>query len=173
MAEKDVTKLRGNIRQDLAQLNYDLNLVISKFFTSIQKDLNSYDKYIGDTHSIVPGIDNFNIVVNLAEELYPDDKPFTDNMKYRGAQVIIIRHCCYLIGNELGLSYSHMVRVLNQRHNEKVTHHATMLHGVKKARIALEIKDKAVLPIWSNLMAEMQKRNFSKTFVSLSPIDAL
>lgn len=157
----------------MAQLNYDLNLVISKFFTSIQKDLNEYDKYIGDTHSIIPGIDNFNIVINLAEELYPDDKPFTDKMKYRGAQVIIIRHCCYLIGNELGLSYSHMVRVLNARHGEKVTHHATMLHGVKKARTALEIKDKAVLPIWSNLMAEMQKRNFSKTFVSLAPIDAL
>jgi hypothetical protein len=66
-----------------------------------------------------------------------------------------------------------MVRVLNDRHGEKVTHHATMLHGVKKARIALEIKDKAVLPIWSNLMAEMQKRNFAKTFVSLDPIDAL
>lgn len=166
-------KLRGNIRQDLAQLNYDLNLVISKFFNSIQQDLNKYDKYIGDTHSIIPGIDNFNIVINLAEELYPDDKPFTDKMKYRGAQVIIIRHCCYLIGHELGLSYSHMVRVLNARHGEKVTHHATMLHGVKKARTSLEIKDKAVLPIWSNLMAEMQKRNFSKTFVSLAPIDAL
>ena len=166
-------KLRGNIRQDLAQLNYDLNLVISKFFNSIQQDLNKYDKYIGDTHSIIPGIDNFNIVINLAEELYPDDRPFTDKMKYRGAQVITIRHCCYLIGHELGLSYSHMVRVLNDRHGEKVTHHATMLHGVKKARIALEIKDKAVLPIWSNLMAEMQKRNFAKTFVSLDPIDAL
>lgn len=157
----------------MAQLNYDLNLVISKFFTSIQKDLNSYDKYIGDTHAIVPGIDNFNIVVNLAEELYPDDKPFTDNMKYRGAQVIIIRHCCYLIGFELGLSYAHMVRVLNQNHGEKVTHHATMLHGVKKARTSLEIKDKAVLPIWSNLMAEMQRRNYSKTFVSLETIDEL
>jgi hypothetical protein len=169
MAEKDVMKLRGNIRQDLAQLNYDLNLVISKFFSSIQNDLNKYDKYIGDTHAIIPGIDNFQVVIDLAEELYPDDKPFTEKMKYRGAQVIIIRHCCYLIGNELGLSYSHMVRVLNQNHGEKVTHHATMLHGVKKARTALEIKDKAVLPIWSNLMAEMQKRNFSKTFVSLNP----
>ena len=166
-------KLRSNIRQDLAQLNYDLNLVISKFFNSIQQDLNKYDKYIGDTHAIIPGIDNFNVVVNLAEELYPDDKPFTDNMKYRGAQVIIIRHCSYLIGIELGLSYSHMVRVLNQNHGEKVTHHATMLHGVKKARTALEIKDRAVLPIWSNLMAEMQKRKFTKSFVSLESIDEL
>lgn len=157
----------------MAQLNYDLNLVVSKFFSSIQKDLNKYDKYIGDTHSIIPGIDDFNIVVDLAEELYPDDKPFTGKMKYRGSQVIIIRHCCYLIAHELGLSYSHMVRVLNQNHGEKVAHHATMLHGVKKARTALEIKDKTVLPIWSNLMAEMQKRNFSKTFVSLEPIDVL
>lgn len=162
-------KLRGSIRQDLALLNYDLNLVVSKFFSSIQQNLNKYDKYIGDTHSIIPGIDDFNIVVDLAEELYPDDKPFTENMKYRGAQVIIIRHCCYLIANELGLSYSHMVRVLNQKHGEKVTHHATMLHGVKKARTALEIKDKSVLPIWSNLMAEMQNRNFAKTYVSLDP----
>ena len=142
-------------------------MVVNKFFTSIQKNLNEYDKYIGDTHSIIPGIDNFRIVVDLAEELYPDDKPFTDNMKYRGAQVIIIRQCCYLIGHELGLSYSHMVRVLNQMHKEKVTHHATMLHGVNKTRTSLEIKDKAVLPIWSNLMAEMQRRNYSKTFVSL------
>lgn len=148
-------------------------MVVNKFFTSIQKNLNEYDKYIGDTHSIIPGIDNFKIVVDLAEELYPDDKPFTDNMKYRGAQVIIIRQCCYLIGHELGLSYSHMVRVLNQIHKEKVTHHATMLHGVNKTRTALEIKDKAVLPIWSNLMAEMQRRNYSKTFVSLESIDTL
>jgi hypothetical protein len=66
-----------------------------------------------------------------------------------------------------------MVRVLNQRHGEKVTHHATMLHGAKKARTALEIKDKAVLPIWSNLMAKMQERNYTKTFVSLEPIDNL
>ena len=160
-------KLRGNIRQDLAQLNYDLNLVISKFFNSIQQDLNKYDKYIGDCHAIIPGIDNFNVVVNLAEELYPEDMPFTENMKHRKQQVIIIRQCCYLIGTELGLSYAHMVQVLNKRHGEKVTHHATMLHGVKKARIALELKDKSVLPIWSNLMAKMQERNYAKTFVSL------
>ncbi len=166
-------KLRSNIRQDLAQLNYDLNLVISKFFSSIQQDLNKYDKYIGDCHAIIPGIDNFNVVVNLAEELYPDDKPFTDNMKVRKQQVIIIRQCCYLIGNELGLSYSHMVRVLNDMHKEKVTHHATMLHGAKKTRIALEIKDKSVLPIWSNLMSKMQERNYSKSFVSLESIDKL
>jgi len=166
-------KLRGNIRQDLAQLNYDLNLVISKFFSSIQKDLNQYDKYIGNSHSIIPGIDNFNVVINLAEELYPDDKAFTDNMKTRKQQTIIIRQCCYLIGHELGLSYAHMVRILNEMHGEKVTHHATMLHGVKKARTALEIKDKSVLPIWSNLIAKMQERNFSKSFVSLEPIDNL
>ena len=166
-------KLRGSIKQDLAQLNYDLNLVISKFFSSLQKDLNKYDKYIGNSHSIIPGIDDFRVVIDLAEELYPDDKPFTKNMKWRKTQIIIIRQCCYLIGHELGLSYSHMVRVLNDMHEEKVTHHATMLHGVKKARTALEIKDKAVLPIWSNLMAKMQERNFSKTFVSLEPIDAL
>ena len=164
-------KLRSNIRQDLAQLNYDLNLVISKFFNSIQQDLNKYDKYIGDCHAIIPGIDNFNVVVNLAEELYPEDMPFTDNMKVRKQQVIIIRQCCYLIGSELGLSYAHMVRVLNQRHGEKVTHHATMLHGTKKARTALEIKDKSVLPIWSNLMAKMQERNYTKTFVSLESIN--
>lgn len=166
-------KLRSNIRQDLAQLNYDLNLVISKFFNSIQQDLNKYDKYIGDCHAIIPGIDNFNVVVNLAEELYSEDMPFTDNMKVRKQQVIIIRQCCYLIGSELGLSYAHMVRVLNQRHGEKVTHHATMLHGTKKARTALEIKDKSVLPIWSNLMAKMQERNYTKSFVSLESIDAL
>jgi len=148
-------------------------MVISKFFTSIQKDLNDYDKYIGDTHAIVPGIDDFKIIVDLAEELYPDDKPFTDNMKIRKQQIIIIRQCCYLIGNELGLSYSHMVRVLNDMHKEKVTHHATMLHGAKKTRIALEIKDKSVLPIWSNLMAKMQERNYSKSFVSLESIDKL
>jgi hypothetical protein len=148
-------------------------MVINKFFTSIQKDLNAYDKYIGDTHAIVPGIDDFKIIVDLAEELYPDDKPFTDNMKIRKQQIIIIRQCCYLIGNELGLSYSHMVRVLNDMHKEKVTHHATMLHGAKKTRIALEIKDKSVLPIWSNLMAKMQERNYSKSFVSLESIDKL
>ena len=157
----------------MAQLNYDLNLVISKFFTSIQKDLNAYDKYIGDVHAIVPGIDNFNVVINLAEELYPDDKPFTKNMKSRKQQVIIIRQACYLIGNELGLSYSHMVRVTNSMHDEKVTHHATMLHGAKKTPNELKMKDKAVLPIWSNLMAKMQERNYTKTFVSLEPIDAL
>jgi hypothetical protein len=157
----------------LAQLNYDLNLVISKFFSSIQQDLNKYDKYIGDCHAIIPGIDNFNVVVNLAEELYPEDMPFTDNMKVRKQQVIIIRQCCYLIGSELGLSYAHMVRVLNQRHGEKVTHHATMLHGTKKARTALEIKDKSVLPIWSNLMSKMQERNYTKSFVSLESIDVL
>ena len=166
-------KLRSNIRQDLAQLNYDLNLVISKFFSSIQQDLNKYDKYIGDCHAIIPGIDNFNVVVNLAEELYPEDMPFTDNMKVRKQQFIIIRQCCYLIGSELGLSYAHMVRVLNQRHGEKVTHHATMLHGTKKARTALEIKDKSVLPIWSNLMSKMQERNYTKSFVSLESIDVL
>lgn len=157
----------------MAQLNYDLNMVINKFFSSIQKNLNEYDKYIGDTHSIIPGIDNFNIIVNLAEELYPDDKPFSKNMGNRKQQCTIIRQCCYLIANEVGLTYSHMVRVLNDRHGKKVTHHATMLHGTKKTRIALEIKDKTVLPIWSNLMAEMQKRNYSKTFVSLEPIDIL
>lgn len=157
----------------MAQLNYDLNLVISKFFTSIQKDLNAYDKYIGNAHSIIPGIDNFKVVIDLAEELYPDDKPFTKNMKFRKQQIIIIRQCCYLVGHELGLSYSHMVRVLNDMHDEKVTHHATMLHGVKKTRTALEIKDKTVLPIWSNIMAKMQERNYSKNFVSLEPIDNL
>jgi hypothetical protein len=66
-----------------------------------------------------------------------------------------------------------MVRVLNQRHGEKVTHHATMLHGTKKTRTALEIKDKSVLPIWSNLMAKMQERNYTKSFVSLESIDEL
>ena len=48
-----------------------------------------------------------------------------------------------------------------------------MLHGVKKTRNALEIKDKAVLPIWSNLMAKMQERNYTKSFVSLESIDEL
>lgn len=146
-------------------------MVVSKFFTSIQKDLNAYDKYIGDTHAIVPGIDTFKVVIDLAEELYSDDKPFTENMKSRKQQVVIIRQACYLIGNELGLSYSHMVKVTNSMHTEKVTHHATMLHGAKKTRTALEMKDKAVLPIWSNLMAKMQERNYAKTFVSLESID--
>ena len=150
----------------MAQLNYDLNTVIAKFFNSIQADLNKYDKYIGDAHSIIPGIDTFKTVIDVAEELYPEDAPFTKNMKYRGTQVIIIRQACYLIGNELGLTYSHMVRVVNDMHNEKVTHHATMIHGAKKTRTALELKDKAVLPIWSNLLAVMQTKQNDK-FVSL------
>ena len=48
-----------------------------------------------------------------------------------------------------------------------------MLHGTKKARTALEIKDKSVLPIWSNLMSKMQERNYTKSFVSLESIDVL
>lgn len=159
--------MRSEIRQDLAQLNYDLNLVIGKFFNNIQKSLVKYDKYIGSTHALVPGINDFKVVIDLAEELYPEDAAFSTNMNYRGQQVIIIRHCCYLIGNELGLTYSHMVRVLNQMHKSKVVHHATMLHGVNKAKIALDIKDKRVLPIWSNLMAKLQERGITKTFVSL------
>lgn len=159
--------MRGEIRQDLAQLNYDLNLVIGKFFNSIQKSLVKYDKYIGSNNALVPGINDFKVVVDLAEELYPEDAPFSTNMKYRGTQVIIIRQCCYLIANELGLTYSHMVRVLNQMHKEKVTHHATMLHGANKARVALDIKDKKVLPIWSNLMTKLQEKGITKTFVSL------
>lgn len=159
--------MRGEIRQDLAQLNYDLNLVIGKFFNSIQKSLVKYDKYIGTSNALVPGIDDFRVVVDLAEEMYPEDAPFTKNMKYRGTQVIIIRQCCYLIGNELGLTYSHMVRVVNGMHDEKVTHHATMLHGSNKTKSALGIKDKKVLPIWSNLMAKLQEKGITKTFVSL------
>jgi hypothetical protein len=151
----------------LAQLNYDLNLVIGKFFNSIQQDLNKYDKYITNTNAIVPGIDNFAKVVEIAEELFPDDKPFSKNMGHRGQQVIIIRQCCYLIGHELGLTYSHMVRVLNDMHRSKVVHHATMLHGTNKTRIALEIKDKRVLPIWSNIMAKIQGDDYTKTYVSL------
>jgi hypothetical protein len=173
MAERDVKKLRRSIQQDLAQLNYDLNLIVGKFFNSVQANLKKYDKYIGDTNALVPGIDTFKIVIDLAEELYSDDKAFTENMKSRKQQVVIIRQACYLIGNELGLSYSHMVRVVNSMHNEKVTHHATMLHGANKTRTALEIRDKSVLPIWSNLMAKMQERNYTKTFVSLEPIDEL
>jgi hypothetical protein len=167
MAERDVKKLRGDIRQDLAQLNYDLNLVIGKFFNNIQKNLVKYDKYIGSTHALVPGIDDFQVVIDIAEELYPDDAPFTANMKFRGQQVIIIRQCCYLIGNELGLTYSHMVRVVNNMHDEKVTHHSTMLHGANKTKISLDIKDKRVIPIWSNLMAKLQEKGITKTFVSL------
>lgn len=165
--------MREHIRQDLAQLNYDLNLTVTKFFSSLQKSLNKYDKYIGNSHSIIPGIDNFNVVINLAEELYPNEKPFSEKMKDRKTQRVIIRQCCYLIGAELGLTFSHMVNTLNARHSEKVVHHATMIHGINKTRTALELKDKVVLPIWSNLLAEMQKRNFSRTFVSLEPIDSL
>lgn len=159
--------MRGEIRQDLAQLNYDLNLVIGKFFTSIQKSLVKYDKYIGTSNALVPGIDDFKVVVDLAEEMYPEDAPFTKNIKFRGQQVIIIRQCCYLIGNELGLTYSHMVRVVNGMHNEKVTHHSTMLHGSNKTKSALDIKDKKVLPIWSNMMSKLQEKGITKTFVSL------
>lgn len=148
-------------------MNYDLNLVIGKFFNSIQKSLVRYDKYIGTSNALVPGIDDFRVVVDLAEEMYPEDAPFTKNMKYRGTQVIIIRQCCYLIGNELGLTYSHMVRVVNGMHDEKVTHHSTMLHGSNKAKSALDIKDKKVLPIWSNLMSKLQEKGITKTFVSL------
>ena len=166
-------KLRKSIREDLAQLNYDLNLVIGKFFNNIQANLNQYDKYIGAVNALVPGVDSFKVIIDLAEELYPDDSPFTKKMKYRGIQVVVIRQACYLIGVELGLSYSHMVRVVNDMHGEKVTHHATMLHGVKKTRTALEIKDKAVLPIWSNLMASLQEKQVKKSFVSLAPIDKL
>jgi len=159
--------LRGEIRQDLSQLNYDLNLVIGKFFSGIQKSLVKYDKYIGSSHALVPGINDFKVVVDLAEEMYPEDAPFTKNMKFRGQQVIIIRQCCYLIGSELGLTYSHMVRVVNGMHDEKVTHHSTMLHGSNKTKSALQIKDKKVLPIWSNIMAAMQEKGITKTFVSL------
>ena len=173
MAEKDVIKLRQNIRDDLAQLNYDLNMVVSKFFNSLQKTLNTYDRYIGNTHAIIPGIDDFNVIVDLAEELYPHDKPFTTNMRSRKRQGVIIRQCCYLIGMELGLTYAHMTDVLNTNHGYKVSDHSTMVHGVRQTRNSLEIKDKNVLPIWSNLMAEMQKRSFKKTFVSLDYSDKL
>ena len=166
-------KLRKSIREDLAQLNYDLNLVIGKFFNNIQADLQQYDKYIGDVNTLIPGVDSFKVIVDLAEDLYSDDAPFTKKMKYRGTQCVVIRQCCYLIGVELGLSYSHMVRVVNNMHNEKVTHHATMLHGANKTRTALEIRDKTVLPIWSNLMAALQSRDVKKSFVSLAPIDKL
>jgi hypothetical protein len=42
-----------------------------------------------------------------------------------------------------------------------------MLHGSNKTKSALHIKDKKVLPIWSNLMAAMQEKGITKTFVSL------
>jgi hypothetical protein len=42
-----------------------------------------------------------------------------------------------------------------------------MLHGSNKTKIALDIKDKRVLPIWSNLMSKLQEKGITKTFVSL------
>lgn len=129
--------------------------------------MHKYDKYIGSDNALIPGIDNFQVVIDLTEELYPEDQAFTGNMGYRGQQVVIIRHCCYLIGTELGLSYSHMVRVLNDMHSSKVVHHATMLHGANKIRVGLDIKDKRILPIWSSLMNRLQEKGITKTFVSL------
>jgi hypothetical protein len=173
MAARDLKKLRASINGDLAQLNYDLNQLMGDFFTKLQINLKHYDKYIGNVNSIVPGIDSFTIIIDVAEELYPDEMPFTSNFKNREVDVIIIRQCCYLIGNELGLSYAHMVKVINDMHSKKMVHPSTLVHSVNKTRDALAVNDSVITPIWSSILSKIQEGNFKKTFVSLTNIDTL
>lgn len=164
--KKELSDLRADINSDLLRLNYELNASINKFFNNMLINLKAYEGSNTLTfNKFVIGITDFNELLDIVENLFPVDAAFSKNIKYRGERAVAIRQVTYTIGEQLGLSYSHMVKVLNNRHGDKVSHHATMIHAVNRVASAIEVGDKVVLSVWNKIMEVLNSRR--ENFVNL------
>ena len=116
-------------------------------------------------NKLVIGITDFNELVDIVESLFPIDAPFSKNIRYRGERTVAIRQVTYTIGVELGLSYSHMVKVLNNRHGAKVSHHSNMIHAVAVVTNGVQMGDRVILSVWNKIMETLNSRK--ENFVNL------
>lgn len=163
--KKELAQLRSNMNGELVKFNYELNGLINKFFNNVSDNILKLNQLDKSFNKLVIGITDFNELLDLVENLFPVDAAFSKNIKYRGQRAVAIRQVTFTIGHELGLSYSHMVKVLNNRHGEKVTHHATMIHAVNNVHTAIEIGDKIVMLVWNKIMEVLNSRK--EKFVNL------
>jgi hypothetical protein len=164
--KKDLSNLRSAINDDLLKLNYELNSAINKFFNNILKNMSDHEGTTLSFNKLVVGITDFNELVDTVEGLFPIDAAFSKNIRYRGQRTVAIRQVTYTIGSQLGLSYSHMVRTLNNRHGAKVSHHATMIHSANVVASGIEIGDKVILSVWNKIMDALNSRK--EKFVNLN-----
>jgi hypothetical protein len=164
--KQEIGNLRSGINEDLLKLNYELNNAVNKFFNNVIKHLSTYNKTDLTFNKLVIGITDFNELVDIVEGLFPVDAAFSKNIRYRGERAVAIRQVTYTIGVELGLSYSHMVRVLNNRHGAKVSHHSNMIHAGDVVANGIEIGDKVILSVWNKIREALNSRK--ETFVNLT-----
>jgi hypothetical protein len=164
--KRDIGDLRAGINEDLLRLNYELNSAVNRFFNNAIKHISTYNNTDLTFNKLVIGIADFNELVDIVEDLFPIDAPFSKNIRYRGERAVAIRQVTYTIGIELGLSYSHMVRVLNNRHGAKVSHHSNMIHAGSVVANAIEIGDKVILSVWNKIMETLNSRK--ENFVNLA-----
>jgi hypothetical protein len=164
--KQEIGDLRSGINEDLLRLNYELNSAVNRFFNNVIKHLSNYNKTDLTFNKLIIGITDFNELVDIVEELFPVDAAFSKNIRYRGERAVAIRQVTYTIGIELGLSYSHMVRVLNNRHGAKVSHHSNMIHAGAVVANAIEMGDRVILSVWNKVMDNLNSRK--ETFVNLS-----
>lgn len=163
--KKELAQLRSNMNGELVKFNYELNSLINKFFNNVSDNILKLNELDKSFNKLVIGITDFNELLDLVENLFPVDAAFSKNVRYRGQRTVAIRQVTFTIGHELGLSYSHMVKVLNNRHGEKVTHHATMIHAVNNVHTAIETGDKIVMLVWNKIMEVLNSRK--EKFVNL------
>jgi|APGre2960657404_1045060.scaffolds.fasta_scaffold14632_3 hypothetical protein len=163
--KQEIADLRVGINEDLLRLNHELNSAVNRFFNNAIKHISSYNKTDLTFNKLVIGITDFNELVDIVEDLFPVDAPFSKNIRYRGERAVAIRQVTYTIGIELGLSYSHMVRVLNNRHGAKVSHHSNMIHAGSVVTNAIEMGDRVILSVWNKIMETLNSRK--ETFVNL------
>jgi hypothetical protein len=164
--KRDIGDLRAGINEDLLRLNYELNSAVNRFFNNAIKHISTYNNTDLTFNKLVIGIADFNELVDIVEDLFPIDAPFSKNIRYRGERAVAIRQVTYTIGIELGLSYSHMVRVLNNRHGAKVSHHSNMIHAVAVVTNGVQMGDRVILSVWNKIMETLNSRK--ENFVNLA-----
>ena len=163
--KRDIGDLRAGINEDLLRLNHELNNAVNRFFNNAVKHIGLYNNTDLTFNKLVIGITDFNELVDIVESLFPIDAPFSKNIRYRGERTVAIRQVTYTIGVELGLSYSHMVRVLNNRHGAKVSHHSNMIHAVAVVTSGVQMGDRVILSVWNKIMETLNSRK--ENFVNL------
>jgi hypothetical protein len=168
--KRELSNLRSAINDDLLKLNYELNNAVNKFFNNVLKNMSDYEGTTLSFNKLVVGITDFNELIDTVEGLFPIDAAFSKNIRYRGQRTVAIRQVTYTIGNQIGLSYSHMVRTLNNRHGAKVSHHATMIHSANVVASGIEIGDKVILSVWNKIMDALNSRH--EKFINLTMQDS-
>jgi hypothetical protein len=155
MKKKELSILKQNVDSYVRDLNTSINAAVNKFFAQMTAIT---DADLKGEANILPCTVTFEELVNIVEELYNKEKPFTTNLTNKINRVSLIRQITYHIGSNMGHSYNYMYTSLNNMYGGKVVkNHSTIDHSVNKINDLMFINDPKCMTLRNQIINAVAK----------------